>query len=84
MLAFILQKHNQFIYFSLQLGEPDWSKKDVLDCGGNVGSILRDPNSNIDSKRYWCIDVSKEAIECGRRSTTRCSIAALSGSEAGV
>ena len=67
MLAFISQKHNQFTYFSMQLGEPDWSKKDVLDFGGNVGNILRDPNSNIDSKRYWCIDVSKEAIECGRR-----------------
>jgi SAM-dependent methyltransferase len=66
-LAFISQKHNQFTYFSMQLGEPDWSKKDVLDFGGNVGNILRDPNSNIDSKRYWCIDVSKEAIECGRR-----------------
>jgi SAM-dependent methyltransferase len=67
MLAFISQKHNQFTYFSMQLGEPDWSDKDVLDFGGNVGNILRDPNSNIDSKRYWCIDVSKEAIECGRR-----------------
>jgi SAM-dependent methyltransferase len=67
MLAFISQKHNQFTYFSTQLGEPDWSKKDVLDFGGNVGNILRDPNSNIDSNRYWCIDVSNEAIESGRR-----------------
>ena len=48
-------------------GEPDRSKKDVLDFGGNVGNIMRDPNSNIDSQRFWCIDVNKEAIECGRR-----------------
>jgi SAM-dependent methyltransferase len=34
---------------------------------GNVGSILRDLNSNTDSKRCWCIDVSTEAIECGHR-----------------
>jgi SAM-dependent methyltransferase len=67
ILAFISQKHDQFTYFSTQLGERDWSKKEVLDFGGNVGNILRDPNSNIDSKRYWCIDVSVEALECGRR-----------------
>jgi SAM-dependent methyltransferase len=66
-LAFLSQKHGQFTYFSMQLGEPDWSKKDVLDFGGNVGNIMRDPNSNIDSQRFWCIDVNKEAIECGRR-----------------
>jgi SAM-dependent methyltransferase len=65
-LAFMSQKHGQFTYFSMQLGEPDWSKRDLLDFGGNVGNILRDPNSNIDPKRYWCIDVSKEAIESGR------------------
>jgi SAM-dependent methyltransferase len=66
-LAFFSQKHGQFTYFSLQLGEPDWSKKDVLDFGGNVGNILRDPNSTIDPRRYWCIDVSDEAIEAGRK-----------------
>ena len=36
MLAFISQKHNQFTYFSMQLGEPDWSKQDVLDFGAEV------------------------------------------------
>ena len=41
MLAFISQKHKKFSYFSMQLGEPDCSKKDVLDFGGNVGNILR-------------------------------------------
>jgi SAM-dependent methyltransferase len=66
-LAFLSQKHGQFTYFSGQLREPDWSEKDVLDFGGNVGNILHDPNSNIDPKRYWCIDVGEEAIETGRR-----------------
>ena len=37
MLAFISQKHNQFTYFSMQLGEPDWSKKDVLDFEAGLG-----------------------------------------------
>ena len=46
MLAFISQKHGQFTYFSMQLGEPDWSKLDLLDFGGNVGNILRDPTSS--------------------------------------
>src|SRR5262249_55746906 len=32
-LAFLSQKHGQFTYFSLQLRERDWSKKDVLDFG---------------------------------------------------
>jgi hypothetical protein len=36
MLAFISQKHNQFTYFSIQPGEPDWSKNDVLDFGAGV------------------------------------------------
>ena len=36
MLAFISKKHNQFTYFSKQLGEPDWSKKDVWDCEAEV------------------------------------------------
>jgi SAM-dependent methyltransferase len=65
-LAFLSQKQNQFTYFSMQLGESDWSRKDVLDFGGNVGNMLRDPNSNIDPERYWCIDVGREAIECAR------------------
>jgi SAM-dependent methyltransferase len=66
VLAFFSQKQDQFTYFSIQLGEPDWSRKDVLDFGGNVGNILRDPNSTIDPRRYWCIDVSEDAIEAGR------------------
>jgi hypothetical protein len=36
MLAFTSQQHTQFAYFSLQLGKPDGSKKDVLDFGAGL------------------------------------------------
>ena len=50
----------------MQLGERDWSGKHVLDFGGNIGNMLRDPNSTIDEERYWCIDVVEESIEKGK------------------
>ena len=67
-MAFLSTKTRQFTYFALQLGEGAWRRKDVLDFGGNVGNILRDPNSTIDVERYWCIDVDEEALEVGKRS----------------
>jgi SAM-dependent methyltransferase len=56
-----------FRYFDAQLGRPAWRGKKVLDFGGNAGNILLDPNSTIDHANYWCIDVSKDAIDIGRR-----------------
>jgi len=67
-VAFFSTRVGQFTYFSLQVGEPVWSGKKVLDFGGNIGNIFRDPNSTIDEERYWCLDVDKEAIELGRQS----------------
>ena len=67
-MTFISRRSGQFTYFALQLGESMWRGKDVLDFGGNIGNILKDPNSTIDEERYWCIDVGKEAVEMGRRS----------------
>ena len=65
-MGFLSTKTGQFTYFAQQLGESNWRGKNVLDFGGNVGNILRDPNSTIDHERYWCIDVVKESIEQGK------------------
>lgn len=65
-LAFLSTKLGQFAYFSQQVGEPNWSGKEVLDFGGNIGNILRDPASTIDQERYWCLDVVKDSIEQGK------------------
>jgi len=56
-----------FTYFDLQLGRPHWREKKVLDFGGNVGNVIRDPNSTVDQSNYWCLDVSKDAVERGRQ-----------------
>lgn len=63
---FLSQRTWQFTFFSEQLGDADWTGKDVLDFGGNIGNILQDPNSTIDIEHYWCVDVVKEAIATGR------------------
>jgi hypothetical protein len=63
---FISKKLGQFTYFAQQVGETGWCGKTVLDFGGNIGNILRDPNCTIDEERYWCIDVVKESVERGR------------------
>jgi hypothetical protein len=51
---------------SVRLGLRQWGGKDVLDFGGNIGNMLRDPQPTIDEERYWCIDVIREAVEKGR------------------
>lgn len=67
-VGFHSQKASQFTYFALQLADFEWSGKQVLDFGGNVGKILDDPNSTIDSESYTCIDVVKDAVEAGKTS----------------
>lgn len=62
----ISRKTGQFSYFAQQLGDWRWQKKHVLDFGGNVGNILRDPDSTIRHRRYWCVDVVEESIARGR------------------
>ncbi len=65
-MAFLSSKTGQFTYFALQVGESDWSRKYVLDFGGNIGNMLRDPSSTIDEERYWCVDVVEESIKSGK------------------
>jgi hypothetical protein len=57
----------QFRYFDQQLGKPVWGGKRVLDFGGNWGNVLRDPIATIDHDKYWCIDVSPDAISEGKK-----------------
>jgi SAM-dependent methyltransferase len=70
-MTHISQKHGQFRYFDIQLRYPAWGGRKVLDFGGNVGNLLRDPESAIDEADYWCIDVSREALAQGRRDFPR-------------
>lgn len=65
-MSFVSTKLGQFRYFDQQLGRPVWSGKRVLDFGGNRGNLLRDPNASIDQDKYWCIDVSRDAIFKGK------------------
>jgi SAM-dependent methyltransferase len=67
-MTFTSTRFGQFTYFSTQLGDTNWSGKNVLDFGGNIGNILLDPNSTIDPERYWCLDVDKDSVEQGRAS----------------
>lgn len=65
-MTWVSAKMGQFTYFALQVGEPVWRGKRVLDFGGNIGNLLRDPNSTIAPEDYWCIDVDREALELGQ------------------
>jgi SAM-dependent methyltransferase len=70
-MPFLDARTDVFLYFADVLGERNWSDKDVLDFGGNIGGLLRDPNSTIRDERYWCIDIIAEAIEQGKRDYPR-------------
>lgn len=66
-MSFITANDGQFLYFDTQLNRPTWTGKTVLDFGGNVGNILHHPNSTIDHNKYWCFDVSRDAVEAGMK-----------------
>lgn len=70
-MTFTSTRLGQFAYFSQQLGETVWRGKKVLDFGGNIGNILKDSNSTIDSELYWCLDVDKDSIEQGKAAFPR-------------
>jgi SAM-dependent methyltransferase len=66
-MSFVTRNTGQFPYFNAQLDKPEWRGKTVLDFGGNTGNILHHPDSTIDHEGYWCIDLSKDAIEIGKK-----------------
>jgi SAM-dependent methyltransferase len=66
-MSHVSKKFGQFAYFDAQLRHPEWQGKYVLDFGGNSGNILKTPERAIDESRYWCLDVSLDGIEEGRR-----------------
>jgi SAM-dependent methyltransferase len=66
-VSFVSTKLGQFRYFDQQLESPVWRGKRVLDFGGNSGNILADPAATIDHDKYWCIDVSHDAIRKGQQ-----------------
>lgn len=68
---FVSTKMGQFTYFSEQVGQSDWRGKNVLDFGGNIGNILKDPRATIDEERYWCLDVVPQSIERGKAAYPR-------------
>lgn len=70
-MAHLSNRTWQFSYFAAQLNDWHWEGKDVLDFGGNIGNMLRDPFCTIDEERYWCIDVVAEAIAMGKASYPR-------------
>ncbi len=70
-MSFVTRNTGQFPYFDAQLRRPEWRDKTVLDFGGNTGNILHHPDSTIDPEKYWCIDLSRDAIEIGRQSYPR-------------
>src|SRR5436305_10442428 len=64
-MSFISAATERLTYFGSQLGDPDWSKAKVLDFGGNWGAAL--DTGRINEANYWCLDVSCDAIERGKR-----------------
>src|SRR5262249_24580918 len=60
------RREGVFTYFDYELGSPSWKDKKVLDFGGNIGNLLHDQSSTIEPHNYWCIDVSRNAIERGK------------------
>jgi glycosyltransferase involved in cell wall biosynthesis len=66
-VSHISGKGGQFPYYDIQLGGPDWKNCKVLDFGGNIGNLLRDPACTVDHRKYWSLDVSRDAIDTARR-----------------
>jgi SAM-dependent methyltransferase len=71
MTTHISQRETQFRYFDKMLGRPAWEGSKILDFGGNVGGFLAGSEDCVDHNDYWCLDVTKGAIQQGQRKFPR-------------
>lgn len=71
MATHISTRRTQFEYFDQLLKRPSWKRSTILDFGGNVGGFLLGAGNKVDHNRYWCLDVTRSAIEIGRRQFPR-------------
>ena len=71
MATHISSRQTQFQYFDELLKRPAWKRRTILDFGGNVGGFLVGAGNKVDHNRYWCLDVTRSAIEIGRRNFPR-------------
>jgi len=71
MVTHISQRQNQFSYFDELLDHPVWKGSKILDFGGNVGGFLAGAGDEVYHEDYWCLDVTKAAIEEGQQNFPR-------------
>jgi len=71
MVTHLSTRQTQFSYFDQMLGGPVWEGRKVLDFGGNVGGFLAGVGDYVDHADYWCLDLTRGAIEQGRRTYPR-------------
>jgi SAM-dependent methyltransferase len=71
MVTHLSTRETQFSYFDRQLGGPAWDGRKVLDFGGNVGGFLAGAGDRVNHEDYWCLDLTRGAIEQGRRNYPR-------------
>ena len=64
-MTFISAAPEHLTYFDLLLEHPNWQDGKVLDFGGNWGNTLT--AGLVRESNYWCVDVSLDAINQGRR-----------------
>lgn len=71
MVTHISDRQTQFSYFNQLLEGVVWRGSKILDFGGNVGGFLISAGDQVDHNDYWCLDVTREAVEQGRRKFPR-------------
>ena len=71
MVTHVSGRETQFSYFDQMLESPVWKGGKTLDFGGNIGGFLVGAGNHVDHDDYWCFDLTRGAIEQGRRKFPR-------------